>query len=267
MTKAFFLLLIVLLLGAWLAPYDPSFQQRHLAKIPPTAAHWLGTDDYGRDILSRFLAGGAWSLFLGLCATALSLALAWAIGGLSGYCGGWVDELLMRVAELFLILPWFYLLLGLRALLPLALPPRAAFGLLLTVIALVSWARPARLVRGLVLAARESGPVQAAIGFHVPAPTVFLRHILPATTDLLATQALLLLPRFILAEVSLSFLGLGLGEPDPSWGALLVPLKQAWRLGDEWWRLLPALCMLPVFIGFSLLARHWGGSVNRSTLR
>jgi peptide/nickel transport system permease protein len=195
------------------------------------------------------------------------LALAWLTGGVAGYRGGWVDECAMRVTDLFLVLPWFYLLIGIRALLPLSLPPRAAFGLLLVVIALVSWARPARLVRGLVLAARENGYVQAAIAFGVPGPVVFVRHILPGTAHLLATQALLLLPRFILAEVSLSFLGLGLGEPDPSWGALLIPLKQAWRLGGEWWRLLPALCLFPVLIGFSAVARRWSGPSERSTLR
>ncbi len=267
MTRLFLLLIVILLLGPLLAPHDPLLQQRELANLAPTAQHWLGTDDYGRDVASRFLAGASWSILVGAAATALVLAIAWLIGGAAGFLGGWVDQLAMRLADLFLVLPWFYLLLGLRSLLPLSLPPRPAFALLLLTIALVSWARPARLVRGLVLTAKEAGYVHAARGFGVPAPVIFFRHVLPATFDLLATQALILLPRFILAEVSLSFLGLGLGEPDPSWGALLVPLKQAWMLDQQWWRLLPALCMMPVFIGFAALARQWGGSSARSTLR
>ena len=267
MTRLFLALLVLLLLGPWLAPYDPLLQQREIANLAPSAQHWLGTDDFGRDIASRFLAGGSWSILLGAAATLLALSLAWLIGGAAGFLGGWVDQLAMRAAELFLVLPWFYLLLGIRALLPLSLTPRSAFGLFLMLIALVSWARPARLVRGLVLTAKEAGYVHAARGFGVPHTVIFFRHVLPATFDLLATQALILLPRFILAEVSLSFLGLGLGEPDPGWGALLLPLKQAWLLDQQWWRLLPAFCMMPVFIGLAALARAFGGSAARFTLR
>lgn len=270
MKRLFFLLCLVLgllLLGPWLAPFDPSQQHRELANLAPSARHWLGTDDFGRDIWSRFLAGGGWSLLTGTGATAMVLLLGWVIGGAAGYFGGWVDQLLMRIAELFLVLPWIYLLLGIRALLPLNLPPRAAFGTLLLVIALVSWARPARLVRGLVLTLKEHGAVHAARGFGVPSWVIIFRHVLPGTLDLLATQALILLPRFVLAEVTLSYFGLGLGEPDPSWGALLAPLKQVWLLDQQWWRILPALLMLPVFALFAVLARGFHRSANRATLR
>lgn len=245
------LLLALLVLGPWVVPRDPVAQDREAANGPPSAAHWMGSDEYGRDVWSRFLAGGQWSLLAGAGATALVLLLGWAIGGAAGCAGGWVDAVLMRVAEVFLAVPWVYLLLGVRALLPLHLPPRAAFGAVLALISLVSWARPARLVRGLVLSLRERGPVEAARGFGVSGPLIFWRHILPETRDLLTAQALVLLPRFVLAEVTLSFLGLGLGEPDPSWGALLVPLKEGWMLGAEWWRVLPAAAMAVVFAGFA----------------
>ncbi len=259
--------LALVMVGPWVAPYDPLMQHRELANLVPGAQHWMGTDDFGRDIWSRFLSGGSWSILAGAGATGLVLLLGWTIGGLAGYFGGWVDQLTMRVAELFLVLPWIYLLLGVRALLPLDLSPRVALGLMLLLIGLLSWARPARLVRGVVLSLREAGPVQAARGFGVSGPAIFVRHILPGTWDLLATQALILLPRFVLAEVTLSFLGLGLGEPDPSWGALLVPLKQAWRLDQHWWRTLPALFMLPFFGSWAAGARAMARAANRSTIR
>lgn len=251
----FLLAVAMLLLGPFVAPFDPEVQQREFANLAPGAGHWMGTDDFGRDVWSRFLAGGSWSILVGAGATALVLLLGWGIGGAAGYFGGWVDQFLMRLAEVFLVLPWVYLLLGVRALLPLHLPPRAAFGAVLLLIGAVSWARPARLVRGLVLSLKERGPAAAARGFGVPGGVVFLRHIFPGTWGLLATQALTLLPRFVLAEVTLSFLGLGVGEPDPSWGALLAPLKQAWLLEQQWWRIVPAAAMLPFFVGFAVAAR------------
>src|ERR1017187_5617340 len=126
---------------------------------------------------------------------------------------------------------------------------------MLTLIALVSWARPARLVRGLVLSLSERGYVEAAQGFGVPGFRIFLRHVLPGTLGLLAVQTLVLFPRFVLAEVTLSFLGLGVGEPEPSWGGLILGLKQAYLLHEQWWRLLPVGLMAPLFISCAVAAR------------
>ena len=262
--KLALIILMLLIAIPWVAPYDPLEQRRDLAGAAPGVHHWLGTDDYGRDVFSRFLYGGRWSILTGAAATLLVLLLSWILGGLAGYFGGWVDQLVMRVAEVFLVLPWLYLLLAARSLLPLSLEPRAAFLAMLLLVALVSWARPARLVRGLVLSIKERAYVEAARGFGVPGWTILLHHILPDTQALLVTQALILLPRFVLAEVTLSFLGLGTGEPDPSWGALLIPLKQAWMLSSEWWRVLPAMIMVPLFVGFAVAARR---AERRSTLR
>ena len=241
--------------GPWLVSLDPLEQHREIANQAPAAGHWLGTDEYGRDVFSRFLSGGRWSVVTGGAATVVVLVLGWTFGGAAGYIGGWVDRAIMGLVELQLVLPWLYLLLAVRALLPLRAAPRTAFIILLLLIALVSWARPARLVRGMVLSLKERGYVEPARGFGVPPWKIFVRHILPGTYGLLATQALLLFPRLVLAEVTLSFLGLGAGEPDPSWGALLIPLKQAWLLHQEWWRALPALLMLPFFLGFAWAVR------------
>ncbi len=241
--------------AGWLAPCDPVYQDRAAASAAPSHAHWLGTDDYGRDLWSRYLHGTRWSVSIGIGATAIVLLLGWTIGSLAGYQGGWVDWLLMQIADLFLVIPWLYLLIAVRAALPLKLPPRAAFIALMTVIALTGWARPARLVRGLVLSLRRKEYVDAALGFGVRAITVHFRHIAPGTYGVAATQALLLLPRFVLAEVTLSYMGLGLGEPEPSWGTLILPLKQVYLLRDEWWRALPLLLMIPFFAGLCVLAR------------
>ena len=258
-SRSAFLTLAALVLlfaaGPWLAPQDPIAQHRDIANRGPSAQHWLGADDYGRDILSRFLAGGSWSILTGISATAIVLILGWAVGGVAGFKGGWVDHVFMRFGELMLSLPWLYVLIGLRAVLPLDVKPRTAVSIMLLVIALVSWARPARLVRGLVLSLSQRGYVEAARALGVPEWRVFLRHILPGTLGLLGAQALVLFPRFVLAEVTLSFLGLGAGEPEPSWGALILRVKQAYLLGEQWWRLLPVCFMLPLFVSCALSAR------------
>lgn len=156
----------------------------------------------------------------------------------------------MRLAELFLALPWLYLLFGLRAFLPLAVSPLEAFLLIIAVLGAVGWARPARLVRGVVLSAKERDFVRAARGFGATDGYLLRRHILPATASVLLTQAAILVPQFILAEMTLSFLGLGVPEPVPSWGNLLSSLQQYSVLVSYWWMYLPALIMLPFFLGY-----------------
>ena len=254
---ALIILVLLLVLGPLLAPHDPVEQHREIANTGPSPHNWLGADEYGRDVLSRFLAGGSWSILTGVAATAFVLILGWSIGGLAGFKGGWLDQICMRIGEVMLSLPWLYVLIGLRAVLPLDMKPRAVVATMLAIIALVSWARPARLVRGLVLTLSQKGYVEAARGFGVPEWKIFLRHILPGTLGVLGAQALVLFPRFVLAEVTLSFLGLGVGEPEPSWGALILSVKQAYLLREQWWRLLPVLLMLPLFVSCAVAAKSF----------
>jgi len=214
----------------------------------------LGTDGYGRDQFSRLLWGGRISLLAGLIAAALSLSLGMAVGSVSGYFGGFVDDTLMRLVELFLAMPWLYLLFAVRAFLPLHISPTVAFFLLVVVIGTVGWARPARLIRGVVLSARERKYVLAARGFGASDFYLLRRHILPQTMGVFLTQAALLIPQYILAEVTLSFLGLGVGEPVPSWGNMLGSLQQYHILASYWWMLAPALVLVPVFWGYQVLA-------------
>ena len=254
-------LVLLALAGPLLAPYNPLEQHREIANTAPSALHWLGTDDYGRDTLSRFLAGANWSVLAGGLATALTLLIAGLAGGVAGFNGGWTDQILMRLGDLVLSLPWLYVLIGLRAVLPLSMKPRAAVAAMLALIALVSWARPARLLRGLVLSLSERGYVEAARGFGVSGFRIFLRHVLPGTWGVLAVQALVLFPRFVLAEVTLSFLGLGVGEPEPSWGGLILGLKQAWLLPEQWWRLLPVCLIIPLFLTCAIAVRRFRASL------
>ena len=211
-------------------------------------------DAYGRDQLSRILYGGQVSLLAGLLGAGVTLFLGALIGMAAGYFGGWRDDLLMRVAELFLALPWLYLLFALRAFLPLAVSPLEAFLLVVVVIGMVGWARPARLVRGVVLSAKERDYVRAARGFGASDFYLLRRHILPETTSVLLTQAAILVPQFVLAEMTLSFLGLGVPEPMSSWGNLLASLQQYSVLVSYWWMYLPALAMVPFFLGYLGLA-------------
>jgi peptide/nickel transport system permease protein len=231
------------------------FQSRfHLFGAGTDRIYLLGTDAFGRDQLSRLLFGGQASLLAGLLGAGLTLLIGWCIGAVAGYFGGWRDDVLMRLAELFLALPWLYLLFAIRAFLPLTVNPLHAFFLIVAVLAGAGWARPARLVRGIVLSARERDFVRAARGFGASNFYLLRRHILPEASSVLLTQAAILIPQYVLAEMTLSFLGLGVPEPVPSWGNLLSNLQQYSVLVSYWWMYLPALAMVPFFLGYLGLA-------------
>jgi len=214
----------------------------------------MGTDGYGRDQLSRFLYGGQISLLAGLLAAALSVFLGVVIGALAGFYGGWIDELLMRGSEIFLALPWLYLLFAVRAALPLHIAEWQVFLLLVAVMGLIGWARPARMIRGVVLSAKERKFVLAARGFGASDAHLLFQHVLPQTYGVVFTQIALLIPQYVLAEMTLSFLGLGVGEPMASWGTLLSSLQQYYVLSSYWWMFLPALLLIPLFLGYYTMA-------------
>jgi peptide/nickel transport system permease protein len=221
---------------------------------PPGAIFLLGSDGYGRDVFSRVLYGGRISLVAGLAAALVSLALGLAFGVVAGFYGGWPDRLLMRGGELFMALPWLYLLLGVRAVLPLHIGPAQAFLALIAIIGCVGWVRPARLIRGVALSARERGFVLSARGFGASNLYLMRRHVLPMTLGVALTQATVLIPQYVLAELTLSFLGLGVGEPTPSWGNMLAEARQYHVIVSHAWMLAPGLAVIPVLFGFVLLA-------------
>lgn len=220
----------------------------------PASVFLMGTDDYGRDLFSRLLHGGRISLLAGLLGAAVSLLAGVLLGTLAGFYGSWVDDAIMRLSELFLALPWLYLLLAVRMMLPLHIEPGQTFLLLVAVLALVGWARPARLVRGVVLSAKRRDYVVAARSAGASDAHLLFRHVLPQLRGLALTQAALLVPQYTLAEVTLSFFGLGVGEPAPSWGNLLASLQRYHVLASYWWLFVPALALVPVFWLYYVLA-------------
>ena len=214
----------------------------------------LGTDEYGRDQFSRLLYGGQVSLLAALVAAGVSVGLGLLLGSVAGFCGGLIDGISMRLTELFLALPWLYLLLALRAFLPLQTPPRMSVFLFIMLVGVMGWAWPARLVRGVVLTAKERNYVLAARGFGASDAYLLRRHVVPQTFGVAVTQAGLLIPRYILAEVALSYFGLGVGEPLPSLGNMLAEIQPHNLTSSHWWMLLPGVALIPVLAGYYSLA-------------
>jgi peptide/nickel transport system permease protein len=228
---------------------------RHLFGVnEPGKLALFGTDALGRDEFSRILYGGRISIAAGIVATLIALFACTIFGVMAGYYGGWADEALMGATELFLSLPWLYLLLGVRAFLPLHLSPSRTFLLLACTMGLIGWARPAKLVRGVVLSSRSRNYVLAARGFGGSDSYLLRRHILPELFGVLLTQAALLVPRYIAAEVTLSFFGLGVNEPVASWGNMLQKLQQYSVLVSYGWLLAPAGALVVTSVIYSLLA-------------
>ncbi len=224
--------------------------QRALVGVaPPGALHWLGTDRFGRDLLARSLSGGRASLAVGLAATALALALALAVGGLAGQFGGLTDFVAMRAVELSLALPGLYLLLVLSE----TLGSRLRGPGLALALALLGWAAQARVLRGMVLSLRERDSVRAARVQGFSELRILLGQVLPATLPYVQAAAVLALPQFVLGEVALSFLGLGLQEPAASWGLLLRDAQSLRALRDFPWLLAPGLLLFVAVLGGQLL--------------
>jgi peptide/nickel transport system permease protein len=217
----------------------------------------IGADAYGRDIFSRLLYGARVSLFTGLLAASLSMGIGALLGIVAGFYSGWIDQLLMRAGELALALPWFYLLLAIRAALPLYIGGWRAFLLVIAIIGGIGWARPARVIRSVAMSARGADYVLAAEGFGAPPGYIMRRHILPAILGVALTQASVLIPQYILAELGLSFLGLGVGEPIPTWGNMLADAIHEPLLHFPWLAA-PGVAAIPVLLAYLTLAEALG---------
>ena len=213
-------LVLSALLAPVLAPHDPLRQDLDKDLLAYSAEHPLGTDTLGRDVLSRTLHGGRISLITGIVTVLISLAIGVAAGSLSGYFGGWVDLLLMRLVDILMAFPGILLAIAITAVLGPGLHH------VILALCLIGWTAYARLVRGEILSLREREFVQAARGLGCPPERIILRHLIPNLLPPLLIQATFGLAGAIVAEGSLSFLGLGVEPPAPSWGAMLNDGRQ-----------------------------------------
>lgn len=214
------LLILIALLAPAIAPHPPLRQNLANDLIPYSADHWLGTDKLGRDILSRTIYGARISLSVGFATVALSLAIGLAVGSLAGYLGGWVDLLLMRLVDILLAFPGILLAIAFTAVLGPGLDH------VVLALCLIGWTGYARLVRGEIIALRQREFIQAARALGANPRRVIARHLLPNLIAPLLIQATFGLAAAIIAEGSLSFLGLGVEPPTPSWGSMLNDGRQ-----------------------------------------
>ncbi|MBX3011520.1 MAG: ABC transporter permease [Caldilineaceae bacterium] len=255
-------LLAIILLSALLAPlsgYAPTAQNPANDLQPPSAIHWFGTDDLGRDVFTRVLYGGRISLTVGLLATLLSTVLGVLIGAIAGYFGGWLDNLLMRITDAFLSLPTLFVLILISTLLrelP-ALNLSSSVMIVIMVIAVLSWMWPARLVRSAFLSLKAHEFVTAARAVGVGHGRIIWQHILPNTVSIIIVQATLTVAFSIITESGLSYLGFGIQPPTPSWGNLLAT-AQSYALRAPW------LMIFPGFLIFitTLAINHIGDGLR-----
>jgi peptide/nickel transport system permease protein len=236
-----------------LAPHDYSTQFREHPNEPPSRAFLLGTDDLGRDRLSRLLEGSRVSLLCAPIAALIATGLAAAIGVAAGFRGGWVDELATALTDLFLSLPWLFLLLTLRALLPLNVSPWASVATTFLMLAFVGWAWGARLVRASVVSMRDRGAFLHARAYGCGGRRLLWVHILPNLRPVLSAQFWILVPVFLLTEANLGVLGLGIVEPLPSWGNMLSELQNYQRIPESPWILAPGILLVLVVASLHFL--------------
>jgi ABC-type dipeptide/oligopeptide/nickel transport system permease subunit len=245
---------VAVLLAGWIAPYRYDEQRRDEARLSPRAGHWLGTDELGRDRFSRLLYGARVSLLLAPAAALLSTFLAAAVGlaagGLAGRAGGWGERILLLVTDLFLGLPWLFLLLAVRAALPLNVGAAESLAITMLLLGGLGWPGGARVVRASCAQLRDSNFVlQAEAAGQSPARLLW-RHLAPNLRPVLAAQFLVSVPAFLLAEANLGMLGLGVTEPLPSLGNLLAEITTLPPLRDAAGIVAPALLLVAVLSAF-----------------
>ena len=239
-------LFMVSIFAPWLAPYDPNGINLKEVLMPPSPAHYLGTDTLGRDVLSRIIFGSRVSLKVGFVAVGLATLIGLFVGALAGYYGGWVDQGLMRLVDLMLCFPAFFLILAVIAVL------EPSIWNIMVVIGLTGWMGVARLVRAEFLSLREREFVTAARALGASDTRLIMRHMLPNALAPVMVSATLGVAGAILTESALSVLGLGVMPPTPSWGNILTAGKD--NIEIAWWlSVFPGLAILVTVMSYNLL--------------
>ena len=239
-------------------------EQYNILGIIPCSIHLLGTDEggrlyllgtdiNGRDVFSRLLFGGRISLTIGFLALFILFPIGLLYGGISGYFGGWVDIIMMRFAEAVMAIPSFYLLIILASILPSNMTSIQRFALIVVILALIGWAGFARVVRGMVLSIKNEEFVQAAETIGASKLRIIIRHILPQTTSYVIIAMTLSVPSYILSESGLSFLGLGIQQPDASWGNMLKEAQEYINILYRPWLLTPGVLIFVAVLCFNLI--------------
>jgi len=254
------LLFVISLLAPWLSAYHPSAINAWEVLQPPTWQHWLGTDELGRDVLARVLFGARISLKVGFVAVGIAVFLGTIVGLLAGYYGGWLDAVLMRLVDIMLCFPSFFLILAVIAFL------QPSIWIIMAVIGLTGWMGVARLVRAEVLTIREMEYILAARCIGCSDLRIITRHILPNALSPVLVAATLGVAGAILTESALSFLGIGVQPPTPSWGNILTSGKD--YIEFAWWlSLFPGLAILITVLSYNLLGEGIRDALDPRTIR
>jgi peptide/nickel transport system permease protein len=246
--------------GPFLCPYDPSVQELARRLEAPTLAHPLGLDELGRDILARLLQGARISLMVGIAVVSVSSIVGMVFGSMAGYFGGYVDDVISRVIDVLMAFPGILLAIALVAVLGPSLVN------VVLALSIIGWVGYARLVRGQALRARELEFVQAARACGASSARIVLRHILPTAIPAVVVQATLGMAGAIIAEAALSFLGLGVQPPTPSWGTML-DAGRAHLFDAPHLTIFPGLAIATLVLGFNFLGDGLRDHVDPKTIR
>lgn len=250
----------IAMLAPWLRPYDPLAQDLAQRLTPPSGAHWLGTDDLGRDLLSRLLCGAGFSLQVGALSVAIALGLGVPLGLVAGYAGEWLDEGLMRLMDMLMAFPGILLAILIVA----VLGPSLTNAML--AIGLVNVPQFARLVRAAALGIKGQEYVEAARAAGASHASVLWRHVLPNCLTPILVQATLGIATAILETAGLSFLGLGAQPPQPEWGTMLNQAR-AFIRSAPWTVAFPGVAIMAVVLGFNLLGDGLRDLLDPKTLK
>ncbi len=247
--------IVLAVLAPWICPYAPDHIDSANLLCAPSARHWLGTDQLGRDVFSRLIYGARISLSVGFLVIAISTVIGLLVGSLAGYYGGFVDYVLMRATDAMLCFPVFFLILSVVAMLE-----SSTFNIIM-ILGITSWMGQARLVRAEILSLKSREYILAAKAYGASDARVIVRHLVPNAMGPVFVTAVLGVAGAILAESSLSFLGIGIQPPTPSWGNMLSDAKAT--LGVAWWQsFYPGLAILWTIIGFHLVAEGLRGHMR-----